>query len=714
MASIGALSVELTADSTQLNAALGRAQDAVGRTSAKMREGVNVAGKYAAAAAAAGAAVLTALVARQMKAIDATAKMADRLGIATERLTGLQRAADLTGVSTQNLNLGLQRMTRRVAEAAQGSGEAQDALKELGLDASALADLSPDKQFAAIAERMNDVGSQSDRVRLAFKLFDSEGVALLNTLALGADEMERIQRESLALGSALDRIDSAQIEAANDALSNVREVAAGIGNRLAVAVSPVLTAIAQQFRAAAIESDGFRDAVDRGIKIAVNVVAALANGLRGLQVVFVALQAGGQTLSAMLIRGFELVAASIAKFVDGAIDDINSITRGISNIPGINIPEIPRLQDSAFISGLKFLADSVEQTAADSRARLNAMALEPLPGDAIKQFVADAQEAGRAAAEAAAVSAGGGGAGADAGVAGGGGDDAAARAAEDERKKTEARREGLAKRLEMLRNSLATEEELEAKRQAERLELLTAAQQEELAKLSEQTTAKLEAMRARLEEELITEEEFRALREEAEIAAREREAEIDAEFNGLREDVMQQHMDRLAQIKKRGLTEQEKLQKASGRDQLNAVISQGNAMLSAFGQSNDAFLAVAKISGAAQAFIATLTGQAEALKLGWPAGPIAAAQIGAQGFALVAAIKSATKGSSSGGGGAAAAAAGGAGGGAGGGQQAPQQASSLVLNLRGGDLISIEDIARGLGDYLNDGGRIGSLQVNRI
>jgi hypothetical protein len=90
------------------------------------------------------------------------------------------------------------------------------------------------------------------------------------------------------------------------------------------------------------------------------------------------------------------------------------------------------------------------------------------------------------------------------------------------------------------------------------------------------------------------------------------------------------------------MTDLEKLQAMSLGKQVNEVATAGVAMLAAYGATNKKFAAAARIAGAAQAFIATLTGSAEALKLGWPAGPLAAAQIAAQGFGLVAAIKSAS------------------------------------------------------------------------
>jgi len=62
-------------------------------------------------------------------------------------------------------------------------------------------------------------------------------------------------------------------------------------------------------------------------------------------------------------------------------------------------------------------------------------------------------------------------------------------------------------------------------------------------------------------------------------------------------------------------------------------------VLGVIGQFNDKAFKLAKVAAAAQALISTLQGSAEALKLPYPYNLIAAAQVAAKGFGLVAAIK---------------------------------------------------------------------------
>lgn len=144
--------------------------------------------KFAGAAAAVGAALATAtkqlydFTAQMAQTGDRADKLSARLDITVEALSELEFVAKRGGVPVNTLTMALQRMVRRVAEAAKGTGEAKDAIKELGFEAGRLTQMTPEDQFYEIARALQSVEGQSDKVRLAFKLFDSEGVGVLQTM----------------------------------------------------------------------------------------------------------------------------------------------------------------------------------------------------------------------------------------------------------------------------------------------------------------------------------------------------------------------------------------------------------------------------------------------------------------------------------------------------------------------------------------------------
>ena len=175
--------------------------------------------------------------------INTLAKVSDKLGLTTEALAGLRLAADETGVAGNTLDMALQRMVRRVNEAAQGTGEAKNALKELRLDAMLLAKQSPDEQFKRISEAMQKVRGSGNQVRLAFKLFDSEGVALVSTLKLGRKGLDEATAAAGSLGLAVSRESARGVERAIDSFGRFRSAIGGIFRQVAIEIAPVIEAL---------------------------------------------------------------------------------------------------------------------------------------------------------------------------------------------------------------------------------------------------------------------------------------------------------------------------------------------------------------------------------------------------------------------------------------------------------------------------------------
>ena len=189
-------------------------------------------------------------IAESMAEIDNTAKQAAKLGLLTDELVGLRLAAsEFSGVSEGQFDTALQRMTRRIAEASQGTGEAQAAIKELGLDAKTLANAGPAESFRQIASSIQDVEGESQRLRIAFKLFDSEGAALVTTLAAGREGIEGVERAADELGVTFTRMDAAQVEAANDAIGRAKLAVSGLATELTIVLAPAIQLIAEDMQA---------------------------------------------------------------------------------------------------------------------------------------------------------------------------------------------------------------------------------------------------------------------------------------------------------------------------------------------------------------------------------------------------------------------------------------------------------------------------------
>jgi len=167
------------------------------------------------------------------------------LGISTEALSQLNHAANLSGVPISALEQGLQRMVRRIAEASNGTGEAVNALNELGISASKLKDLTPDKQLEVLADRLNNVENSSDKVRLAMKLFDAEGVKFLQLFTNGSAGIQQMRQEADKLGLTISTSLAADAAKAKDEFTRFTGQMQSFGNVLAINVLPAVTDVTE-------------------------------------------------------------------------------------------------------------------------------------------------------------------------------------------------------------------------------------------------------------------------------------------------------------------------------------------------------------------------------------------------------------------------------------------------------------------------------------
>jgi len=327
---------------------------------------------YGSAAALAGVAGVGVMVKQQLASIDSTAKISDKLGIATESLTAMRIQAELSGVATETLDMGLQRMVRRVGEAAQGTGEAKDALKELNINAVELAKLSPDKQFAAIGDAMGGVGNQADRVRLAFKLFDSGGVALLNTLKGGSAAALEAAAFTEQWGLAINRVDSAKIEQANDAMAKVGQASEGLWKQLTVKVSPALVGIANEILGVSGEMSTAKDTADALFEGMVTGISFAADAARGLQVVW---------------KGVTVIVAQALNGILSAVASVDSAITVLLN----KLPEFAGGGDFTESAFLQNVTAAVSNTATGLTKELKELTEKSLPSQSIKQWLKETE-----------------------------------------------------------------------------------------------------------------------------------------------------------------------------------------------------------------------------------------------------------------------------------------------------------------------------------
>lgn len=156
--------------------------------------------------------------------ISNTGKTARKLGVGVELLQEMRFAAELTGVAQSALDMGLQRFTRRLAEAAKGGGELKGVLEQYNIQLSNAdgTTRSNVEVLGDLAEVIKNTQNPAEQLRIAFKAFDSEGAALVNTLRGGKEGLDAFREAARKAGAVIAEETVNQFEIFDDQITTVK------------------------------------------------------------------------------------------------------------------------------------------------------------------------------------------------------------------------------------------------------------------------------------------------------------------------------------------------------------------------------------------------------------------------------------------------------------------------------------------------------------
>lgn len=241
MAALGRLAIAVEADIASFTSDMGKVDRVAKRTAASMEKSMTNAARAIGAAAAVAGLALVGITRSAINAADESAKMAQKIGVSVEALSGLKFAADQAGVSNQQLQAGLVRLARSASDAAGGLKQAQEVWKALKIsptDANGLR--STEALFGDIAQAFSEMQDGAAKTAFATRLFGKAGAELIPLLNSGRDGLADFMAEAKALGLVIGTDTAKAAEVFNDNLSKLRDGVSGLGNDLAAEFLPAL------------------------------------------------------------------------------------------------------------------------------------------------------------------------------------------------------------------------------------------------------------------------------------------------------------------------------------------------------------------------------------------------------------------------------------------------------------------------------------------
>ncbi len=214
---------------------------------------------------------------------DDVAKTADKLGIGIAELQELRYAAERSGVATSAFDTALEKMTKNIGLALEGTGAQKDALEALGLSAANLATMSPEEALGTIADRLQDVETQAEKAALANDLFGRSGIDMLNMLRGGSRGLRDLRDDARRTGYVLSEQAARDAEVFQDTLLDTQLTLKGLKNTVGAALLPVVTqsmrAIGDALVANRAEVEAWSKRFASGLESTIPRLGALATGI---------------------------------------------------------------------------------------------------------------------------------------------------------------------------------------------------------------------------------------------------------------------------------------------------------------------------------------------------------------------------------------------------------------------------------------------------
>lgn len=222
-AKIGALAVEVKADTRGFVDGMNDAVKALNKKKKAVEDSLVGVGKLAAAVAAAGAAVGYFTV-RATNMAEALAKLSEKTGVSVEQLSALKYAAYLSDVSIEELAKGMNILARNMLEAQSGTGEAKDAFNALGIAVMETGGQlkATDKMLLELADKFSRMEDGPGKAALAMRIFGRSGADLIPFLNQGAAGIEKLRQEAERLGIILDTQTAKEAQEFNDNLKRLQ------------------------------------------------------------------------------------------------------------------------------------------------------------------------------------------------------------------------------------------------------------------------------------------------------------------------------------------------------------------------------------------------------------------------------------------------------------------------------------------------------------
>lgn len=220
-------------------------------------------------------------------AANETAKLASRIGATVEEIQELDYVAEKSSISVDFMRKAIEKLNAKSAQVSSNKDLA-DTFSKLGIDAAAFAKVSPGEKVERLADAIMSLPTEAERSAIAMKLFEEEGLAVINALEGGSARIKELREQARQLGL-FTAEDAKAAEEYESVMVDTRRSFTALRNEVGAALLPVLTDLLATFRDFFMQN---RELLSQGIVTLFSALATVMKVLVSLTAVWVSFKLG--------------------------------------------------------------------------------------------------------------------------------------------------------------------------------------------------------------------------------------------------------------------------------------------------------------------------------------------------------------------------------------------------------------------------------------
>lgn len=233
-----------------------------------------------------GAAGMGLIVRAGLRQVDVVGKMSRLYRVSTEDIGAMTLASRIGGAELDTFLKASRNVSRQMFDFSRGTGEAKDAMEEMGLTVNDIKPLMNDQValMGFLAGKVNEVESSVDRLAIAQDIFGGRAAVILNVLEDGTKTVEAFRTEAALLGGALSKDSVQGVEAANDSFTRLGFLLEGLRNQTVASLAPAIESSVDTFKDWILEIADAEGGVERfAQKMAISILRGLRDVIDGFQ-----------------------------------------------------------------------------------------------------------------------------------------------------------------------------------------------------------------------------------------------------------------------------------------------------------------------------------------------------------------------------------------------------------------------------------------------